>query len=347
VDILTAPDLGAIVDALVDRGHLLVVLDLAALDFMDASGLRVIAGAARRLEPLGGKLTIRHPSALVRRLLDITGLVAVVHLEHPQPLQDALGPAPSVAVRAGPGSGDLGQRLMKVRAIPARTDVVDGALRLVVALARASVGHADGVSVSLRRHGRLATVAASDPTIADMDAAQYLTGEGPCVDAAVEGRWFYAASLDTEVRWPAFTPKAQALGINAILSTPLSAQDQPVGSINIYSHARAAFTPTDQKLASVFAEQASALLSEAGVDVTDGQLAEWSDDALSSRQVIAQAQGMMMQRDGISGEDAHTALRRLANSAGLPLREHATQVVASVGASRRDHVSSGHGDHDA
>jgi len=90
---------------------------------------------------------------------------------------------------------------------PADPDVVDGVLRLVVALARASVGGADGVSVSLRRHGRLATVAASDQTISDMDASQYATGEGPCVDASVNGRWFHAESLDSETRWPAFTPR--------------------------------------------------------------------------------------------------------------------------------------------
>ena len=58
------------------------------------------------------------------------------------------------------------------------------ALRLAVE--RATVGGADGVSVSLRRHG-LAPVAASDQTISDMDANQYATGEGgPCVDASVD-----------------------------------------------------------------------------------------------------------------------------------------------------------------
>lgn len=90
---------------------------------------------------------------------------------------------------------------------------------------------ADGVSVSLRRHGHLATVASSDQTILEMDADQYATGEGPCVDASVEGRWFHVESLDNETRWPAFIPRAQKLGINAILSIPLLAGDRPIGAL--------------------------------------------------------------------------------------------------------------------
>ena len=41
----------------------------------------------------------------------------------------------------------------RVTALPADPDVVDGALRLVVELARSFVGGADGVSVSLLRNG--------------------------------------------------------------------------------------------------------------------------------------------------------------------------------------------------
>ena len=74
--------------------------------------------------------------------------------------------------------------------------------------ARTSVNGADGVSVSLLRHGELMTVAASDETIMEMDTEQYATGEGPCVDASLRGRWFHAESLDIETRWPSFTPRA-------------------------------------------------------------------------------------------------------------------------------------------
>jgi anti-sigma B factor antagonist len=78
VDCLSSPYLRGVLDASIDAGQSDVVLDLTELDFMDASGLRVIASAADRLEMLGGGLAIRSPSALVLRMLDITGMAELM-----------------------------------------------------------------------------------------------------------------------------------------------------------------------------------------------------------------------------------------------------------------------------
>jgi anti-anti-sigma factor len=298
VDRVNAPELGAILDAVIER-HRSVVLDLGELDSMNGWGLGVIAAQASRLRRSGGTPTIRSPSDLVLRMLDISGVAEPPHIS-------------------------------RITAISADTDVVDGALRLVVALARATVGGADGVSVSLRRHGHLATVAASDQTISDMDASQYATGEGPCVDASVDGRWFHAESLDTETRWPAFTPRAQALGINAILSSPLLAEGRPFGALNIYSRTAMAFAPKDQELASVLAAEASLMLTSAGVDVTDEQLSSRRNEALGTRRLIAQAEGVIMEREGVEADDAYSMLCDYSRRSNRPFRERAEDVVAST-----------------
>lgn len=303
---------------------------------MDASGLAVIAGAAVRLSSSGGELIIRSPSELVRRILDIVGLTELVRLELTQPVVSHLGPeqsASEAAASTGSEHPEFAHRLRRITAVPADDDVVDGALRLVVALARATVGGADGVSVSLHRHGRLATVAASDQTILDMDADQYATGEGPCVDASNEGRWFHVESLDEETRWPAFVPRAKELGINAILSSPLLAEERPVGALNIYSRTPGAFAPKDQELASVFATEASIILADAGVDVSDDQLSQRLQEALRTRQIISQAQGVIMARKGLTEEGAYAVLRHFSQRSSTPLSERAQQIVAST---RRD-----------
>ena len=49
-------------------------LDLAAVTFIDSSGLRAIVRAHKRQSAAGGSLTIVRPSDIVTRLLDITGL---------------------------------------------------------------------------------------------------------------------------------------------------------------------------------------------------------------------------------------------------------------------------------
>jgi anti-anti-sigma factor len=333
LDVLTAPVLGAFFDAVIASGFLSVVVDFAELDFADLAGLRVVASAASRVVASGGGLTIRSPSTMVAKILDITHLNQLVRLESPSQPHERLGPeqswlAPESVLRSEPPHAI--HDLRKVSSIPADNDVVDGALRLVVALARATVGGADGVSVSLRRRGRLVTVAASDQTISDMDANQYATGERPCVDASVEGRWFHAASLDDEARWPTFTPRAKALGINAILSSPLLTEDRPVGALNIYSRNAATFTPKDQELAAMFATEASVILTSAGVDVSDDQLALRLFEALRMRQIIALAEGVIMERENVSEERAYSALREFSQKSGQPLRERAQDVVAST-----------------
>jgi anti-anti-sigma factor len=77
IDCLSSPYLRGVLDASIEAGTSDVVLDLTELDFMDGSGLRVIATAADRLVSLGGALAIRSPSDLVVRMLDITGLAAL------------------------------------------------------------------------------------------------------------------------------------------------------------------------------------------------------------------------------------------------------------------------------
>jgi len=333
LDLVTAPELAAMLAAVIDRGHGAVVLDLAELDFMGVAGLRIIEAGAGRLESLGGRLTVRGPSDLVRRMIDIAGLAALVTIELAEHAHDHLGPEQTAAAPGAPVTVDpasLAHQLRRITAIPADEDVVDGALRLVVALARATVSGADGVSVSLNRHGQLSTVAASDQTILDMDADQYATGEGPCVDASVEGRWFHAESLDQETRWPAFTPKARMLGIKAILSTPLLAEERPVGALNIYSKRSAAFAAEQQALASIFATEASVILRQAGADVSEDQLSGRLAEALRSRQVIAQAQGVLMEREGIGEDEAYARLRQHSRKTDRPLRARAAEIVGST-----------------
>ena len=333
VDTLSAPELRALLTAVVDSGHTSVVVDLSSVSFLDAAGLGVFAQGASRLRAGSGTLTLRSPSRQVRRLLSLTRLDEVVRLEVGAKTPSRLGPeerTDSSDVPANTGTYVAPGRLRRIAAIPADDDVVDGALRLVVALARATVAGADGVSVSLRRHGRLATVASSDQTIAAMDADQYATGEGPCVDASVAGHWFHSEALDGETRWPEFIPRAQSLGINAILSTPLFATAGPVGALNMYSRTAAAFSPEEQQLAAVFASEASSILTTAGVDVPDEELSNRFHEALRAREIIAQAQGVIMERDGGSEDDAYTVLRTSSMRTNVPLKTCATEVVATT-----------------
>ncbi|MBK5334055.1 MAG: GAF and ANTAR domain-containing protein [Ilumatobacteraceae bacterium] len=210
------------------------------------------------------------------------------------------------------------------------TDVVDAALRLVTALADATVDNADGVSVTLERHGRLMTVAASNDKVLTMDRHQYETGEGPCLDAKANGRWYYIESLDSETRWPTFVPLALGQGIHSILSSPLMTSDRPQGALNIYSSEQHAFGTQEQELAALFADQASEILTTAGPAVTDEESTRRFAEALATRRTIHQAQGVIMARDNLTEDEAISSMFRAARAAELTVLSYAMQVVASI-----------------
>lgn len=333
LDLLTAPGLGALIHSLVDDGHTKVVLDMAALAFMDAAGLRVIASTSARLRPDGGVLAIRSPSSMVRRILDITGMLDLVESGSPAPLSLAAVqqlPAQRRAVTAAPPATVTAPSRVAVTVPSASSDVVDAALRLVTALASQVVGGADGVSVTLRRHGKMSTVAASNDKIAEMDRDQYATGEGPCLSAAAEGQLFHVDSLAEETRWPRFIPRAIEDGIASILSTPLMVADRPMGALNIYSNTQRAFGTRDLELAALFAGHASGILAAAGADQTDDEIAVRLSHALRSREIIAQAQGTIMGRQGISADAAYARLRRSARRRTVTVSAHSAAIVAAV-----------------
>ena len=336
--------LGATLDAAIDRHPTSMILDLGKLDFMGAAGLIAVTNAENRLASLGVPLKVQSPSALVNRLLGIMEQAETARLERSSPEHDHLGPEQIADAQMSTqryASSLSTKDLRRVTSMPTDPDVVDGALRLIVELSRRSIGAADGVSVSLLRHGVLSTVAASDQTIMAMDAYQYSTGEGPCVDASVEGHWFHAESLDSEVRWPSFTPRARSLGIKAILSSPLTASGSPVGALNIYSRTAETFEVRDQREAAAFAEKASVILSDAQAGVSDTQMAVRFQEALRSREVVSLAKGIIMEREGIDAVEAFSRLLHLSLAEHVPLLHRAAATVHSA---LRPEIESGSAD---
>jgi anti-anti-sigma factor len=333
LDLTVATKLGSLLDAIVASGYPSLVVDMAEVEQMTAGTLGVLVKAAARMASLNGRLAIRSPSSAVQRLLDLSGLHELSVTSPMEARADRLGTSQSTdpaqltvaalshPLDASPVSGGTGT---------VAYELVDGALRLLVALAGAALGGADGASVSLRRYGALSTVAATDQTIMEMDTNQYETGEGPCVDASTEGLWFHAASLEAETRWPDFIPRARDLGINAILSTPLLAHDRPVGALNIYSRTVAAFAPEDQRLAAVLATEASAILTDAGMNPDSNHSSTRYQDALVARQIIAMAQGVAMERLGLSVDEAYSELRSHSMRTNQPLLRRAEDVIAST-----------------
>ena len=58
-----------------------VVLDIGGVSFMDSSALQAVIEITRQRRGDGGDLILRHPAAVVRRLIEITGLESFLRIE--------------------------------------------------------------------------------------------------------------------------------------------------------------------------------------------------------------------------------------------------------------------------
>lgn len=268
-----------------------VVVDMAEVTFCDARGLGLLVAASNELRQSGGRLSVRAAPAPLRRLLAITGLSSLLAVEPVVPADLALA------------SG-----LASAAAVPITRGLLDAALRLVVVMAQSVMRGADGVSITLPRDGRLQTAAASNGVVLQMDQDQYETGEGPCVDAAIQGKPFSSTSLELEGRWPHFVPRARARGIESIMSTPLISGTHPLGALNVYSRTPEALAVHEQEWAVQFSREASNVLIAGHPTVTAASLDAEIATALHSREVIALAQGIIMIRQQLQPEAAYRFL---------------------------------------
>ena len=55
-----------------------LVLDLAALEFLDSTVLGTMIGALRRVREAGGEMTVVLPETMARRIFEVTGLDQVL-----------------------------------------------------------------------------------------------------------------------------------------------------------------------------------------------------------------------------------------------------------------------------
>ncbi len=134
-------------------------------------------------------------------------------------------------------------------------------------------------------------------------------------------------SVGEEARWPDFVSRARVDGIGSILSTPLmAASGQSIGALNIYSMTERAFGPSEQEFAALFATRHHAFATGAVVADQATRL----QAARRRRELIAQAQGVVMARQGVSAEVASAALLRSSRQAHIPLRCQATEIMASA-----------------
>lgn len=198
----------------------------------------------------------------------------------------------------------------------------DSALREITKNAAASLPGAvcAGITVATR-DGNVSSVAASDGTAEELDDIQRRTGEGPCLTSAWEQHTIRIGDLATETRWPAFCREAlQNTNVRSAQSFQLFKNRESMGALNFYGDRPGAFDEDSLELGLILATHTAVAWN---LLLRDGQFRS----ALTSRDVIGQAKGMLMERYGIDAAAAFGLLRRLSQENNTPLISVAEQVI--------------------
>ena len=191
----------------------------------------------------------------------------------------------------------------------------------------------DAASISLVTAEGITTPVSSAPIALEIDRFQYEYGEGPCLDAITSEPMLYSEDLTSDERWPAFGPMAVSLGMRSLLSCRLSS-DVTLGSLNLYARIPGAYGTVDRTKAIIFATHAGIALGAAGnlADATGSlkteiRRSENLEVALSTREVIGQAEGILIERERLTPEQAFDVLRKVSQHLNLRLRDLAQYVV--------------------
>ena len=222
--------------------------------------------------------------------------------------------------------------LEKIAGLAVAQNTLQSMLDAVVSLAKELIPNADGSGLTLREEGRWTTTAHSDDFVVNVDARQYEARSGPCLSAATENRLYRVHDLSTDERWPAFAEAAAEAGVRSVLSAPMSAGRAATGAMNLYAFTPAAFDDDSEAIATVLARHAAIAVANKAA-LGDGEvLAAQLREALSSRQVIGEAKGILMEREKISSDDAFDRLRALSQAQNRKLRTIAEEVVSEANA---------------
>jgi len=153
-----------------------------------------------------------------------------------------------------------------------------------------------------------------------VDRAQYETGQGPCLDSLYEQESLRLSDICTEPRWPDFCVRATELGVRSMLAVQLYVDGENLGALNLHSRKVNAFSDESEQVALMFAPHAAVAFAAA-------QKQEQLQTAVSSRDLIGQAKGILIERYKISGDQAFRLLVVASQATNIKLVDIAEFLV--------------------
>jgi GAF domain-containing protein len=168
------------------------------------------------------------------------------------------------------------------------------------------------------------TLAATAALAEQVDAIQYDTGEGPCLEAIEDNDLTVTDDLASDFRWPKFCTRAVAeTDVRSMMGVRIFLGGEDRGALNIYATEPAAFTSLDRAVAAIFSTLASLALQHA----IEQRRSQNLTVALESSRQIGMAMGILMSSKLITAEEAFQRLRAASQHLHRRVRDIAVEVT--------------------
>jgi GAF domain-containing protein len=226
---------------------------------------------------------------------------------------------------SGDPQHDLAVRMAELAREMAMPKGLDEVLRGVTEAAVELLPGATTAGVLLiGRGGKFESHAVTDPVMYKLDTLQHDLEEGPCITAAIDDLIVRVSDFTKETRWPKYSAAVTELGIRSSLSFKLYTTKQSAGALNVFSDRIDAFDGESEAIGSVLAAHAAAA-------IIASRQGEQLESALTSRDTIGQAKGIVMERFNVDAVRAFELLRELSQTSNTKLTDVAREVIATRG----------------
>jgi len=221
-----------------------------------------------------------------------------------------------------PGSRhELAVRMAELARGMAPPRPLEQVLAEVTAAAVEVIPGADVAGVLLvRKGGEFDSLGDTEDLAWQLDRLQHDFNEGPCAEAALQETIVRSDDLRDEPRWPRYAPAAVRLGILSGLSFKLYTADRTAGALNLFGRRPNVWDTEAETIGSVFAAHAAAA-------ILAGSHAEQLYSAVSTRDRIGQAKGIIMERFGVDDVRAFELLRKLSQESQMKLVDVAQRII--------------------
>ncbi|GAA2541433.1 GAF and ANTAR domain-containing protein [Mycolicibacterium diernhoferi] len=216
---------------------------------------------------------------------------------------------------------DLAARMAELARSLAGPRSLDEVLSGVSAAALELIPGVDAAGVLLIGKERTFETVPKDARLTtELHRLQMQYDEGPCVQAALDDLIVRTDDFRTEDRWPRYAPACVEIGVLSGLSFKLYTSDRTAGALNLFGFQPNVWRGEAETIGVVLAAHAAAAILAS----QEGQQLE---AALSTRDRIGQAKGIIMERYKVNDVQAFEMLRQVSQESNTKLVQVAQQVI--------------------